>query len=748
MIIERDIERYSVFVEDTVISALRKIDRNRARFVVAVTEAGRMEGIVTDGDIRRWLVAQNEVDLNQPLEGIINRLCVKGVADAPPESIEALFSTRIQFVPLVDRQMHLVGIASPGRASLQIGSFSIDELSPTFVIAEIGNNHNGNLELAKKLINLAAESGADCAKFQMRNLETLYTNKGNPNDVREDLGSQYTLDILSRFNLGSNELFEAFDHCRKVGILPLCTPWDLSSVAALHGYGIAGYKVASADLTNHELLEAIAATGKPILVSTGMSQENEIQEAVQLLRRVGAPFVLLHCNSTYPAPFNEIHLRYMDRLKEISSSVVGYSGHERGSHVAIAAVARGAKVIEKHFTIDRAMEGNDHRVSLLPNEFSEMVHAIRQVEQALGSGGVRRLGQGELMNRETLAKSLVAARDIAPGEVIAADMLAVKSPGKGLQPNRRKSLIGLRSRRAMSAGDFFFPSDTGEVAVAPRTYRFRRPWGVPVRFHDYAAIVENAKPQILEFHLSYKDLEIDPAEFLKAPLQSQLVVHSPELFAGDHLLDLTAANETHRRRSISEVERVVQLTRRLKQWFPETDRPLIITNVGGFTKDQPLLVTERPELYSRLAESLAVIGLEGVEIIPQTMPPFPWHFGGQQYHNLFVDEIETVDFCRRYGYRLCLDTSHSKLSCTHNRRSFHSYIEAVAPYAAHFHLVDARGTSEEGLQIGDGEIDWGDLANQLDAICPNVGFIPEVWQGHKNAGEGFWIALDRLERHF
>ena len=186
-------------------------------------------------------------------------------------------------------------------------------------------------------------------------------------------------------------MYTAFDHCKKVGIFPLCTPWDLESLAALETYGMEAYKVASADMTNHEMLTALARTGKPLICSTGMSDEEEIIQSVTLLKRLGTQYILLNCNSTYPPPFRDVNLRYMTRLREIGGCMVGHSGHERGINVAIAAVALGAKVIEKHITLDRNMEGNDHKVSLLPDEFRAMVEGIRQVEEGdqLRPGGGR-----------------------------------------------------------------------------------------------------------------------------------------------------------------------------------------------------------------------------------------------------------------------------------------------------------------------------------------------------------------------
>src|SRR5574343_580409 len=678
----------------------------------------------------------------------MNRNFKSAAFGADPEYIRSLLSNKVLALPLLDANQRLVAVALPRKASLEIEGRIIGDSAPAFLIAEIGNNHNGDLDRAIRLIDEAAAAGADCAKFQMRDLKTLYRNAGSIDDASADLGAQYTLDLLARFQLDDDDLFKAFDHCRAKGMIPLCTPWDLSSLEKLERYGLPAYKVASADFTNYELLEAIAATGKPMICSTGMSTEAEIRAGVAFLQKIGAPFSLLHCNSTYPAPFKDVNLLYIKHLKEVSEAVVGYSGHERGISVAIAAIAMGAKVIEKHFTLDKAMEGNDHKISLLPEEFRQMAEGIREVEEALGGQMERSLSQGELMNRETLAKSLIAVCDIPAGVAITEDMLAVRSPGHGLQPNRKAELIGRVLPIAKAAGDFFYPSDLGEGKVVARNYRFPYRWGVPVRYHDLQAMRTQSNMDLLEIHLSYKDMELDFKAFIPEPLDLGLVVHAPELFAGDHTLDLCAADPEYRERSIRELQRVIDLTRALAPYFTRTQRPCIVTNVGGFTHKGHLSADQLPELYTRLEESLAQLDMTGVEIIPQTMPPFPWHFGGQQFHNLFVDAASIVAFCRKNGMRVCLDVSHSKLACNHLKVSFADFLAQVSPLTAHFHIADAAGVDGEGLQIGAGDIDWAEFFRVVAAAQPvDATFIPEIWQGHKNGGEGAWLALERLERH-
>ncbi|EAM51727.1 N-acetylneuraminate synthase family protein [Crocosphaera watsonii WH 8501] len=748
MLIDRNLSKYIVFSEDSILNALKKISDNKSRIIFSVTESGVLEGVLTDGDLRRWLVEQNTIDLNQAVSHISNKRFKYASFEEDPEKINSYFSEQIEFIPLLDDNDRLVAIAGKRPNEIKIGDFIINNESPTFIIAEIGNNHNGSLDLAKKLIDQAIAAGANCAKFQLRSLKSLYHNAGNADDASEDLGSQYTLDLLSRFQLSDEEMLQAFDYCKQKGILPLCTPWDLDSLNILENYGMVGYKVASADLTNHELLKALAKTGKPLICSTGMSTEAEISESVKLLQKLGAMYVLLHCNSTYPAPFKDVNLNYINRLKELGDCPVGYSGHERGINIAIAAVSKGAKVIEKHFTLDKSMEGNDHKVSLLPEEFKSMVEGVRQVEEALGTASERQLSQGELMNRETLAKSLIINCDLQPGEVITEAMIEVKSPGKGLQPNRRKELIGKKAKRPLKIGDFFFASDLEEAQITAKNYKFNRPWGLPVRYHDFTKLLIKSNPDLLEFHLSYKDLEQDIKQYFDNTYDLDFVVHSPELFAGDHVLDLCSLDEDYRNHSIQELQRVIDITRQLKPYFKKASRPLIVTNIGGFTLDEPLPINQRQKYYELLLDSLSKLDQEGVEIIPQTMPPFPWHFGGQIYHNLFVAPQDIAEFCSQHNYRICLDISHSKLACNHHNFSFKEFVEKVGFYTAHLHIADAEGLDGEGLQIENGDIDFPALAEDLKKTAPNASFIPEIWQGHKNEGEGFWLALERLEIFF
>lgn len=618
-------------------------------------------------------------------------------------------------------------------------------LGRTFVIAEIGNNHNGSFDRAIELIDGARAAGADCAKFQMRHLDEVY-RKRSLSQKGEDLGTEYIIDLLGRFNLGLDDHRRIATYCAQTGILYLCTPWDARSVDVLEDFGVPAYKVASADLTNIPLLDQLSQLGKPLILSTGMSTLEEIEVSVNFLSARHAPFVILHCNSTYPSPLYDINLQWMNRLREMHQ-FVGYSGHERGINISLAAVALGACVIERHFTLDRNMEGPDHAASLTQVEFRQMVEGIREIEQALGSASrEREVSQGEMINRENLRKSLVAARPLAKGTVLTAADVSIRSPGQGLSPQLYDDLIGRTLGRDMEDEDFFFPTDINDdTLIKPREYKFSRPWGIPVRYHDFRHYASSVKPDLWEFHMSYSDMELDPAQYLYKSDCVDFVVHAPELFSGSRLMDLANPNDECRIESIRETQRVIDITRSLKRFFPKAKKPLIVANVGGFSMDARLEENELPGYYKRFSQSLHDLNMDGVELVPQTMAPFPWHFGGQRYQNLFVRAESIAEWCSRLGIRMCFDVSHSKLACNYYKDDFYDFAMRISPFVAHIHFGDAKGLNGEGLQIGDGDIDFERLGNILRISCPTATFIPEIWQGHKNGGEGFWRALEMLE---
>ena len=615
----------------------------------------------------------------------------------------------------------------------------------TFVIAEIGNNHNGDFDRAQLMIDKAVEMGADCAKFQMRHINEVYRAK-SLDKSGEDLGTEYVIDLLNKFELSVKQQKALSDYCDYKGILYMCTPWDGKSVDVLESFSVPAYKVASADLTNLPLLDKLAKTKKPLILSTGMSISEEIQISSDFLKKRKVDFVFLHCNSTYPAPLHDINLNWINKLREIHP-LVGYSGHERGITVTLAAVAKGAKVIERHFTLDRMMEGPDHAASLEFDEFSIMIKGIREIEEALGKDDSkeRSLSQGEMINRENLGKSLVASRSLSKGEILKPEDIKVMSPGQGLSPQNYEVLIGMELQRDIGYEDYFFKSDLSQEKERIKKYTFNHPWGVPVRYHDFSKYLDMIEPDMFEFHLSYSDMDLNLEDYLSGTYDYGFAVHAPELFKGSHLMDLATPDAKYRLRSMKETQKVIDITRELKKYFPKEKKPQIVANIGGFSMDSSFAEELKKSYYDQFFLSLEELDTKGVEIIPQTMAPFPWHFGGQRYQNIFVHVDEIVKYCQDYGIRMCFDVSHTMLTCNHFNQDFYNFAEKIAPYTAHIHMGDAKGVNGEGLQIGEGEIDFEKLSTILNKHCPKASFIPEIWQGHKNNGEGFWIALEKLQ---
>ena len=740
-------EDYVVIDSTPVSECLLKIDANKSGTVFVAQANGRLVGVLSDGDFRRWLTATQSTDLNVEVRTIMNTRFVACQVDSSATTIALNFNDTFDLLPLVDEQQRIKSIVFKGLDGIEVDGYVLSETSAAYVIAEIGNNHNGSLGHAKELVDAAVTAKANCIKFQMRDMPSVYKNQGQTRDDSADLGAQYVFNLLEKFQLSNAQLIEVFDYCRSLGVTPLCTPWDQTSLVVLEEYGMPAYKVASADFTNLPLLKALAETGKPLFCSTGMCTEAEILHSVDFLNKHSAQYVLLHCNSAYPAPLKDVNLRYLERLRRISGGLVGYSGHELGIDVSIAAVAMGAKVIEKHFTLDKSMEGNDHKVSLLPDEFSRMVESIRNIEKAMGDASERVLSQGEMINREVLAKSLIASGLIKKGDRITREMIEIKSPGQGLQPYLLRDLIGKAAIRDIESGDFFFQADIDGFVTEVQDYVFDRPFGIPVRYHDYAKLATLSNFDFVEFHLSYQDLDSDIDAVFGGPQSMGLAVHVPELFSSDHIIDLASANDKYLQISRDNLQKTIVVAQKLKQFFPATDCPVIVLNVGGFTDKAFMPARNRPKLYSQVAAELGNVEQDGVEVIIQTMPPFPWHFGGQRYHNLFVDPDEIARFCAQNEFRLCLDVSHAMMACNYYGWSLLDYVAKVGQYVAHLHIADALGDSGEGIQLGQGDVDFHSLVKSLAEYVPNIMFIPEVWQGHKNQGEGFWQALNYLQRY-
>jgi N-acetylneuraminate synthase len=339
-------------------------------------------------------------------------------------------------------------------SSLDIDGREVGPGRPCFVIAEAGVNHNGSPELAHQLVDVAAEAGADAIKFQTFCAERLVTRSAPKAQyqVQNDASQESQFDMLRRLELTRELHQDLITHARHRGILFFSTPFDEESADLLEEVGVSLFKVPSGEITNLSLLAHLAAKGKPMIVSTGMATLGEIETALDAIVAAGtSPVVLLHCVSRYPADAVDVNLRAMSTLAAAFHVPVGYSDHTLGLEVPFAAVALGACVIEKHFTLDRSLSGPDHRASAEPEELAALVHGIRVIEQALGDGR-KRPAASEAETAAVARKSLVVACDLEPGAVFTPQVVAVKRPGTGLPPVLRTHILGRRARVPISAG--------------------------------------------------------------------------------------------------------------------------------------------------------------------------------------------------------------------------------------------------------------------------------------------------------
>lgn len=328
----------------------------------------------------------------------------------------------------------------------------------TLIIAEAGVNHNGSIALAKKLIDVASEAGVDYVKFQTfktENLVSLSAPKAEyqRRNMPDTDCSQYSM--LKKLELSVDQHFELIEYCKLKGVRFLSTAFDMDSLRFLSGLHLGLWKIPSGEITNYPYIKFIAEQKEPVILSTGMSTVEEIQSAISLLNRFGVKtdqITILHCNTEYPTPMCDVNLNAMCKLHEEFGIRTGYSDHTVGIEIPLAAVALGATVIEKHFTLDRCMEGPDHKASLEPSELKQMVSAIRNVEEALGREE-KVVSLSESGNRIVARKSIVAARDIRKGEPLTEENLTVKRPGTGISPMQWESVIGTEACRSFKKDD-------------------------------------------------------------------------------------------------------------------------------------------------------------------------------------------------------------------------------------------------------------------------------------------------------
>lgn len=639
---------------------------------------------------------------------------------------------------------------------MKIGSKDVEPGTPVYVVCEIGINHDGSMEKAKFLIDCAKKAGADAVKFQKRDLNALYSS-----DVVAgascDQSVETLIPVLRACEFSEEQLDELRQYSLSKGLDFFFTPFDIPSADVLDGK-LPCYKVASCDCTNLPLLDHLIKKGKPLFISTGMTTPEQLSKVVAFLKEKNAQYMLLHCIAGYPPGTDNLNLTYLKELQKFSPAV-GYSAHELEPEYCLAAAALGACLIEKHITYDQNAPGPGHRASLLPEEFAHTVQLIRLnlslaeviqrfpgVKSALGDGK-RTLTREEELSRISLQKSIYAARNIPSGKTLEKDDLVVRGPGGGMNPVEYFSVLGRKVINSLVGGEGLREAHfVSMLTDFPRV--FEHGWGFKLRLAE-AEKFHNEKMALFEFHMSPNDVSVpfNPTKHFN----QQLVVHAPELISRDlgfsgtdmqSYVDMCSSDKKIREASIAMMKRTIKKTKEMAPYFEGV--PQIVIHVGGYAFTQNYSNGIKDEMFELGVESFKQLDKKDVVLLPENMPPFPTHANARCYQAFFSAPEDLARFCKATGLHGCFDLSHAQLYCNSFGGSLVDFAKTVLPFAQHLHIADSSGIDGEGLQIGDGMIDFKPVFELFRS--KNFTWVAEITNGHKNNFEGFKEANRRLQK--
>lgn len=749
MLIDKNSESFDSYIIEpdlSVYDAYLKMMSNREKTLI-VADDGGVYGSITSGDFKRKISYTINKELLEASSFKLSDLWNENFYFLSDKD-ELNINCDHLLVPVVNKKNILENLLVRGSPSSEIiiGNKIIGRNHPPIIIAEIGVNHDGNIDIAKNLIDQAKQSGSDFVKFQHRSLKDTYIESSEGDS---ELSTESTIDHLKKVNLSIDELRLLFDYARSKKIEPICTPFDLSAFKEIMTLNPIAFKIASADLLNFSLVEEVAKTNLPLILSSGMHNEEEIISAINFTRLHNDKLILLHCVSSYPAEISSLNTRYIAHLRKITGCLVGYSSHDNGIAGSLSAVSLGACVIEKHITWNREAEGPDHNASSEFDEFATLCKMSSQIFKTLGPINIseKKLSQGEIMNRSNLSKSLYASRKIKKGDIVSESDFLCKSPGVGIPCSSLKFITGkevlddIESNQPIFDSSFFKNNNpwmlTNSVPINSK-------WGIPVRFRDVNYAIETFQPNFVEFHLTYSDLNYKDYDSLNIA-NCGAKVHAPELFAENFIIDMAINDKKVRDLSIEYMKRTVDTAHSIYSKSAQNTSLDLVINPGGHSSDDFLSEELKPMMFENLFNSFKKIDFGLVNPVIQSMPPFPWHLGGRRYHNMFVNLEDFKKWHDLTGYKFCIDYSHSYLAAKFLNIPFEKYADALIPYSSYYHIADADGTDGEGLQILDGEVNFKSIyENSLSKHA--FEYIPEIWQGHIDNFSGFKLALSNLRK--
>lgn len=593
------------------------------------------------------------------------------------------------------------------------------------IIAEVGINHDGSFDIARQLIQAAADASVHGVKFQYRNIMQSYTANAN------EIGDEILQAQIKRCYLSPEKLVLLCEFAHDLGIqcgISFFIPSDMLDFAEdikLFDF----FKVPSAELLNNDLIDSFINTGKFVYVSTGCHQEEEIEQALSRLPSSG--WMPLHCISNYPAMQQNARLGYLSYLQKKWNTDVGYSSHDDSWEVCLLALQLGAKIIERHITLNKLADGLDHSSSSTPDEFKKLAEFATNFDLLTSGDAPRVANQGEMLNRQNLGRSFYAIKDLTEGHLLSMDDVVYRSPNVGLGQRQMQSYIGKPLTQnvprwsPITAGVFMSNQELPENVLQ---FARKHCLALPVRLHDYHDMQKQFPIGAFEFHLSYKEVNqvIDVEQFDKGNRYS---VHLPDYVSSTLLIDPFSLDEEQRQLSLDVLEKTVQFAENLQQHSKK-----LVVVVGSFSA----VHEDLNHFHQQHAELLNSYQDRSVSVSIQWLPPIAWYFGGSIRLDV-MNSHKDVDLLKRYQTFVCMDVCHLIMCRNATGFSAHQLIDELSANINHVHIADAAGIDGEGLAIGDGEVENIELIKRcLDFDCMKV---IEVWQGHLDNGAGFYKAL-------
>lgn len=597
--------------------------------------------------------------------------------------------------------------------------------SKSYLIAEIGINHNGNFKVAQNLIKSAFDSGANAIKFQYRNLSRAYGPTSN------EIGDEILKIEITKNSLSVEEIIDLHRYAKgfnlDVGIsfFDVFDSKDFNSFMDQFDF----FKIPSVELTNINLIESFYKYNKPILISTGAHSESEIERVFKQLTYKN--WIPLHCVSNYPVSEINAKLGYISYMQKTWERPIGYSSHDENWEICILAFSLGAKVIERHITMDKNQFGLDHSTSSTPEEFRKLANIMANFDEILSGNSKREINQGELINLQNLSKSFFAKRPVNSGEPFDLIDFEYKHPRVGLSMADVQTLLGkklvqfCKQGAALTEAHFRSPteisSDLIELCNSKKI-------SLPIRLHDYEEIQDKFRIENFELHLSSADVT-NLAKFNKISNRHSFTIHLPDYQDSTRLLNPFTDEFKNKKESIDIIRKVKNFASKLSK--VQNDKVIVVASFSPRDASLSDFYKNCQGLQLEFAES-------GLDIAFQWLPPFAWYFGGSVKLNAFNKLID-VDYILQNKLNICLDTSHLLMSAKNFEYDPSLILKSLQNQILHFHLADATGIDGEGVHLGQGDVENRNFLNEVLGYPQRK--VLEVWQGHLNLYQGFYDAI-------